>query len=273
MKKFITLTFILFSIFSFSQTQRFIYEFNYKSDSLNDKFKTENMVLDISNNNVQFYEFRAIRIDSVNQNINGFSNYTFPFAKLKRKTGSKINNNYYVLANDYFVFETNDDIHWKISPDIKLKNDWKLQKATASFGGRNWIAWFNSEIPFSEGPYKFNGLPGLIVELYDTKNNFNYQLIKVEKIVKANQNIVETVFKKSPLLITQRKYDELLIANYNDPYSRFRSMKPGTWSIGRSDDTYVETIEGLAKITKEDQGEIRKNYNPIEIDKAVEYKP
>lgn len=203
--------------------------------------------------------------------MRGFSNYTFPFAKLKRNISSENNTNYYFLGDSYFAFESHDRINWKIISDTKTKENWKLQKATANFGGRIWEAWFTTDIPFSEGPYKFNGLPGLIVELKDSKNNFNFELTKIEKPQNANSNIVETFFKKKPINIIFNKYKELLIAHYNDPYSRFRSIRPGSWSIGRADDTYVDTIERLVKITKEEQTEIIKNNNPIELDKAINY--
>lgn len=203
--------------------------------------------------------------------MRGFSNYTFPFAKLKRNISSENNTNYYFLGDSYFGFESHDRIDWKIISDTKTKENWKLQKATANFGGRIWEAWFTTDIPFSEGPYKFNGLPGLIVELKDSKNNFNFELTKIEKPQNANSNIVETLFKKKPINKIFNKYKELLIAHYNDPYSRFRSIRPGSWSIGRADDTYVDTIERLVKITKEEQTEIIKNNNPIELDKAINY--
>ncbi len=64
--KILTLILTFFSILIFSQTHRFIYEFKYKKDSLTNKVDKEEMVLDINNNEVQFYEFRAIKIDSIN---------------------------------------------------------------------------------------------------------------------------------------------------------------------------------------------------------------
>jgi len=35
-----------------------------------------------------------------------------------------------------------------------------------------------------EGPYKFRGLPGLIYEVKDKKDNFTYELIEVKKLDK-----------------------------------------------------------------------------------------
>ncbi|RXM57797.1 GLPGLI family protein [Chryseobacterium sp. CH1] len=37
---------------------------------------------------------------------------------------------------------------------------YKSQKAETNYGGRNWIAWFTTELPFADGPLYFNGLFG-----------------------------------------------------------------------------------------------------------------
>lgn len=266
------LLFLLLSVGLQAQTHRFIYEFQYKKDSLSEKMSKFPMVLDITNDEVLFYEYQAIKMDSINKNMDGFSHYSFPFAKLKRQLVAKENKNYYFIGDAYFVFESNDEMNWNVLPDTKLHEQWKLQKATTNFGGRQWEAWFTADIPFSEGPYKFNGLPGLIVELRDAEGNFSYVLGKIEKPANANTEILETLFKIKPLPVTYEKYRELMIADYNDPYFRYRSMREGTWSIGRVDGSSVRTHEGLTKLTREQQEIIRKNNNPIERDKAIRYR-
>lgn len=60
--KTLTLIFTLFSFLAFSQTHRFIYVLKYKKDTLTDKIDKENMVLDITQNEMHFYEFRAIKL-------------------------------------------------------------------------------------------------------------------------------------------------------------------------------------------------------------------
>ena len=56
------------------------------------------------------------------------------------------------------------------------------QKAITSYSGRTYEAWFTREIPVSEGPYKFYGLPGLIVKISDTRQQYTFELVKLKKL-------------------------------------------------------------------------------------------
>lgn len=40
-----------------------------------------------------------------------------------------------------------------------------------------WTAWFTTELPISDGPYKFHGLPGLILKIYDKTNTYSFDII------------------------------------------------------------------------------------------------
>ncbi|MEG1650143.1 MAG: GLPGLI family protein, partial [Rikenellaceae bacterium] len=48
--------------------------------------------------------------------------------------------------------------------------------------GREYEAWFTTEIPISEGPWKFYGLPGLIAKLHDKQKHYSFELIGFQKI-------------------------------------------------------------------------------------------
>ncbi len=56
------------------------------------------------------------------------------------------------------------------------------QKATTRYEGRDYVAWFAPKIPISDGPYKFSGLPGLIVEIADTKEYYRFELTGLSKV-------------------------------------------------------------------------------------------
>lgn len=76
---------------------------------------------------------------------------------------------FYLVKDKLGLFE------WELSDETKEVNQFPCQKATCSFRGRNFTAWFTSKIPISLGPWKFNGLPGLILEVYDDKNEYYFE--------------------------------------------------------------------------------------------------
>jgi GLPGLI family protein len=69
---------------------------------------------------------------------------------------------------------------WKIRDDTLIVAGYLCQKAECSFRGRNYIAWFTVDIPVNNGPWKFGGLPGLIMKIYDSDKLYIFECIKVE---------------------------------------------------------------------------------------------
>lgn len=95
------------------------------------------------------------------------------------------------LFNNYLVEEPAPQIDWKILKDTMSFSGISCQKATASFKGRNWVAWFATELPFQSGPWKLNGLPGLIIEAYDTKKEVKFEFAGLENVKDEQKNAEE----------------------------------------------------------------------------------
>ena len=72
------------------------------------------------------------------------------------------------------------EFQWEIMDDTAEIIGFHVQKAVCDFGGRTWEAWFAEELPFNDGPYKFSGLPGLILSIADTQNHYRFELVSVE---------------------------------------------------------------------------------------------
>lgn len=89
------------------------------------------------------------------------------------------------LFNNYLVEEEAPKINWKLSKDTASFSGVHCQKATAYFKGRNWIAWYAPDMPFQSGPWKLNGLPGLIIEAYDEKKEVQFQFAGIDKVEPA----------------------------------------------------------------------------------------
>lgn len=85
-----------------------------------------------------------------------------------------------VHKESYLIKEDKPDFKWVLLTDTKLAGDVELKKATCYFRGRNYIAWYAISLPIKAGPWKFQGLPGLIYEVYDETMRYNWILESVK---------------------------------------------------------------------------------------------
>ena len=72
-------------------------------------------------------------------------------------------------------------IEWKLENEEKKIKGIRCLKATCRFGGRDWTAWYAPEYAMPYGPYLFNGLPGLIMQVVDKKKNFAFKFKGIER--------------------------------------------------------------------------------------------
>ncbi len=74
-----------------------------------------------------------------------------------------------VAKTGYLIKENMPKFNWKIENQKKKINGYECQKASVFHKGRTYEAWFTTQIPISDGPWKFHGLPGLILEVRDSE--------------------------------------------------------------------------------------------------------
>jgi GLPGLI family protein len=90
-------------------------------------------------------------------------------------------------------------------------------KAKTRFAGRNYEAWYSPEIPVSDGPYKFSGLPGLIVSISDTQNQHSF---KLEGISKSDAGKPIVFIRKDYLNVSAEEYTDALNARMARLFNR-----------------------------------------------------
>lgn len=86
------------------------------------------------------------------------------------------------LVTNYLVEDPTYTIDWNVTQDTMSIEGMTCYKATAKFRGRNWIAWFNPDLPFQAGPWKLHGLPGLIVDARDDRNEVIFSFAGFETV-------------------------------------------------------------------------------------------
>jgi len=88
------------------------------------------------------------------------------------------------IAPDVFIYnQPKTDINWNMEDDTMTVCGYLCSKATASYGGREWTAWYAPEIAVSDGPWKFYGLPGLILKAVDATGEHAFDAVVIRNAV------------------------------------------------------------------------------------------
>lgn len=84
-----------------------------------------------------------------------------------------------------------EEIIWTYSEDEPVQwNGYTCNKASTTFAGREYTAWYTFDIPIVYGPYKFYGLPGLIVKLEESTGMYIWEINSLS-MKKAPINLYE----------------------------------------------------------------------------------
>jgi len=205
------------------------YKFTHVDDTTNRTHPiTENMVLyvgkraggywsyDMIESNEQFKKAWAIAVAAspdghprINRMNRGSQTQYFQYPN-EQKMLVKDN----LLFNSYLIQNPLPAIDWKISSDTATFGGLHCQKATCHFKGRDYIAWFSPELPVHIGPWKLNGLPGVIVDAHDVKNEVVFQFDGIEKVAYKPTEAIggDVAAKDLPPILQDLNYDPNIIA-------------------------------------------------------------
>lgn len=125
---------------------------------------------------------------------------------------------------------------WEIQSDTLMICGYLCQKAICSFRKRDFIAWFTPDIPVSNGPWKFGGLPGLILKISDKDNLYTFECIKISQasypIKKANYSKYKEM-ERTKVVELQKKINENYLKmcraidrETKQPMSRYTPYEP-----------------------------------------------
>jgi len=259
---------IFISINIFGQNKQFLYEHKFIPDSTNVKnIEKEIMVLNINKDKSEFYSFEKYKSDSTMNADFKKGVLSMPFSKkmnsdrvVRAINTQKIE--FITIVPDYrYSVSQNIDLKWNVFAEFNKILGYDVQKATTEFGGRKWIAWFAKEIPIHSGPYKFFGLPGLILKIEDTHKNHIFEL----KGIKATKGdfIYPYVNNFKDMKITYPKYVKI--------YKNFRK-DPMAGSVGAFPDqtdangVFHSGEEVFRLFEKQALEELKKDNNIIELE-------
>ncbi|WP_426477282.1 GLPGLI family protein [Chryseobacterium sp. CBSDS_008] len=259
----------------FAQNNRFIYEVKYKRDSTSKDITRENYYLDITSDDIVYYNRVYYVNDSLfaAKNLYGYKGYKLTSFLIKKNKSNEYQNYEYIGDVNFYKINEKAEQNWKISDSTKTFGDYHVQKAVTEFGGRSWVAWFSKDIPIPYGPYKFNGLPGLIMELYDIKKDYHFKVIKSEKIQDSYKRVSLDNSISRAIPVDHAKLNKLRLELYDNP---FKYIMNGRLALTEGkklqlDDGTILTKEQLKPAEANERKKLKSFNNPIELDKAVRY--
>lgn len=226
MKKSIVFVLIFFFTFASSQKISFesdlqiYYEIIFRPDSTNSRLVTNTVALYEGKNKSIFQDSNRYKIDSMIQQqkmdfIPNLPMFSVNHIIYKDLDQSEITYSENVATVNLGYKESIKSLKWQLLGGKKTILNHECYEAKINLHGRNYTAWYTKDIPISDGPYKFAGLPGLVLEIYDSENNFHYNAIA---ITKKKMNIVydESIKYTERIKLRDAKIDNIVKNSKNE---------------------------------------------------------
>ena len=237
----------------YSQNIEVTYKVVFKPNTAASNFKTEYMKLQVNGKKSYFYNANAITPETQEEKQD--------YLRLIVEKDIPSKNLWYYgnLEALRYKFRQPLDMKWKLSHKKDSIAGYLVQEAFIDFEDRKWKAYYTEAIPVQDGPYKFSGLPGLIVSLQSLDGDYIFELVelknvKQEEAYKISANYIEVkrsvIDNKISKFIKDPAGENIQLTNdYNDVYEyEFK---------GKNSKSYISTTEMLRK-------RIQKYNNPID---------
>lgn len=263
-KKVFILFFLICNISVFAQKKlqadfkyKITYNLSYSLDSTNLKNKkSEDMVLFYGDSISTFSSKAKLFKNSVVVKGNTASTSKesltdFPYVIIKNSEQKKLDYTLQIV-DDYFYYEQKLDLFkWELHVETKNIKGFIAQKATTTYSGRDYVAWFTLDIPISDGPFKFNGLPGLILELNDTQNNYDFTFTAFEKL---NPEITFKINLKQYILTDKEKLFNVWYKYRKDPFTYVNNP-----NVKITPEVHQKYIKSFTELLEKENNRIEKN--------------
>ena len=160
-----------------------------------------------------------------------------------------------------YIYQYEEEVpnwQWQMCDETREILGYTCHKAQCYFRGRLWTAWYSEEIPLHDGPWKFCGLPGLILKVEDDKAHYSFTC---ESVQKAKGSPIVVYDKYYYTQTTREQMYEELTTIYSDWYAYLRFLNGGHLEVGKRDEngkvTFMEVPLDVKKTIP---------YNPVELE-------
>lgn len=230
-----------------------VYDFTTSNDR---RLRSEQSVLDIGTRYTVFYNWAERQLDSaytaeygpaLTNAVNEYSG-TEQIIRNIRTSELECCNRLPFVPKRVATYEDTPEIKWELLDRTDSIVGYPCRSAKTQFRGRTWIAWYSTDIPHHYGPWKFGGLPGLILKVEDHDGNYTWYC---SGIIERNTPIKKYRWAAQP--VTRKKWLKM---------ERTIFLDPGSYASSQ-DIALLQMIDGHPKPT---DGHWNLHYNPIELE-------
>ena len=202
-----------------------IYNYRVIDHSLGD-MREYHAILELGDSIFKYESYGSYRLDSalvgkqqmtLGEYFDFYNKYSPDFKEFLLENVNANKLSYYgKISIDKFMYhEEVPHIDWALSDSTKEICGYLCHQATATFRGRNWIAWY-CDIPKSVGPWKLNGLPGLILAAETEDKEHTFSAISVRK-------------SSSPITVNDKEYFKTTREHFNQALADYKSNPTKSW--------------------------------------------
>ena len=202
-----------------------IYNYRVIDHSLGD-MREYHAILELGDSIFKYESYGSYRLDSalvgkqqmtLGEYFDFYNKYSPDFKEFLLENVNANKLSYYgKISIDKFMYhEEVPHIDWALSDSTKEICGYLCHQATATFRGRNWIAWY-CDIPKSVGPWKLNGLPGLILAAETEDKEHTFSAISVRK-------------SSSPITVNDKEYFKTTRERFNKALADYKANPTKSW--------------------------------------------
>lgn len=218
MKKYLILILFSFSAICLAQSRKYQVVYDLEQVAKTTSFKIEVKAYLEGNGLISIYEedFEHAQENSdTDENTISIKGKNNTFFKDFKKNTLYLRN--HIKFKFFTIKDTINKFNWELQEETKTILGYACQKAICTFRGRMFEVYFTKDLPFSDGPWKFSGLPGLILEAYSNDEiaslHFIANNVKISEIDKdyINPYADEKYIRYNDFVkIYNKKYEEAL---------------------------------------------------------------
>lgn len=241
-----------------TENMEFVYDYSYCVDTtglLEDNRVSDRMLLQIAPGGLsKFSSYKNLTVDSILANISNeqliaaanegkLSNGEF-MTIFKNHPQGKLTHTEKICMDWLRYEEDMPAFDWQLTDSTTSVLGYECHAAKCSFRGRDWTVFYTEEIPVMDGPWKFHGLPGLIMKASDDKGEYSFECIGI----KSNAARPITIYKVPFNDTTREKYYDTRHRYDVNPYGYYEATTGG----------HITVTDGAGNVMTD-------AYDPIEL--------